>query len=63
MAVPEPRREGIGTAVSLAPEPVWYPYDCLVDYVDDMCPEGQERQFAGFEDALRWIMRENGYLP
>ena len=54
--------DGIRTAVSLAREPVWYPTDCLVDYVDGECPGEQWRQFTGFEDALRWIMRENGYL-
>jgi hypothetical protein len=63
MAVQGRAEEGIRTAVSLAPEPVWYPSDCLVDTVDDMCPDDQWRQFAGFEDALRWIMRRNGYLP
>lgn len=55
--------EGIRAAVSLAREPVWYPLDCLVDEVDGECPGEQWRQFAGFEDALRWIMRKNGYLP
>ncbi len=54
--------DGIRTAVSLATDSDWYPYDCTVDYVDDMCPAGKERQFTGFEDALRWIMRRNGYL-
>jgi hypothetical protein len=30
---------------------------------DALCPEGKARQFTGFEDALRWSMRQNGYLP
>jgi hypothetical protein len=55
--------EGIRTAVSLAEEPSWYPIDCLAEYADGQCPEGKERTFAGFEDALRWMMREHGYLP
>lgn len=55
--------DGIRTAAAFASDSDWYPLDCTVDYVDDLCPEGKERQFAGFEDALRWIMRENGYLP
>lgn len=55
--------DGVRTAVGLANDSDWYPYDCTVEYVDDRCPEGKERQFAGFEDALRWIMRKNGYLP
>ncbi len=55
--------EGIRTAASLARPSDWYPTDCTVALVDDMCPEGKERTFAGFEDALRWIMREHGYLP
>jgi hypothetical protein len=54
---------GIRTAASLAEASDWYPADCTVEPVDFECPEGKERQFAGFEDALRWIMRRNGYLP
>lgn len=63
MAVQGQAEEGIRTAVALAEEPLWYPHDCLAEYVDDRCPEGKERTFAGFEDALRWMMREHGYLP
>jgi hypothetical protein len=63
MAVQGRAEEGIRTAVALAEEPSWYPHDCLAEYVDDRCPEGQERTFAGFEDALRWMMRQHGYLP
>ena len=63
MAVQGKAEEGIRTAVGLAREPVWYPIDCTVEWVDDQCPDGKLREFAGFEDALRWIMRENGYLP
>lgn len=55
--------DGVLTAVGLAADSDWYPYDCTVETVDDLCPEGKEREFAGFEDALRWIMRRNGYLP
>lgn len=54
--------DGIRTAASLAQPSDWYPTDCTVDLVDDQCPEGKQRQFAGFEDALRWIMRAHGYL-
>lgn len=63
MAVLGDAEAGIRTAVALAGEPSWYPHDCLAEYVDDQCPEGRERTFAGFEDALRWTMREHGYLP
>jgi hypothetical protein len=63
MAVQGKAEQGIRTAVRLAGEPSWYPADCLVEWVDDQCPAGQERTFAGFEDALRWMMREHGYLP
>jgi len=63
MAIQGKAEEGIRTAVTLAEEPSWYPIDCLVDWVDDQCPEGKQRTFAGYEDALRWIMREHGYLP
>ena len=63
VAIQGKAEEGIRTAVGLAREPVWYPIDCTVEWVDDQCPDGKLREFAGFEDALRWIMRENGYLP
>jgi hypothetical protein len=62
MAVQGKAEDGIRTAVSLAGEPSWYPADCLVEPVDDLCPEGKERTFTGFEEALRWLMREHGYL-
>ena len=62
MALQGKAEEGIRTAVQNAEPPPWYPHDCLAEYVDDQCPEGQERTFAGFEDALRWIMRQHGYL-
>ncbi len=63
MALQGKAEEGIRTAVTLSREPVWYPLDCTVEWVDDRCPEGKERTFAGFEDALRWMMRKHGYLP
>jgi hypothetical protein len=63
MALQGQGEEGIRTAVEHAEPPPWYPHDCLAEYVEDQCPEGQERQFAGFEDALRWMMRQHGYLP
>lgn len=55
--------EGIRTAVTHAEPPPWYPYDCLAEEADGECPEGKLREFAGFEDALRWMMRRHGYLP
>jgi len=63
MALQGKAEDGIRTAASFAAPLTDYPYDCTVDYVDDQCPEGKERTFAGFEDALRWLMRKNGYLP
>ena len=63
MALQGQAEDGIRTAVERAGEPLWYPFDCTVDLVDDACPEGNERAFAGFEDALRWMMRQHGYLP
>lgn len=63
MALQGKAEDGIRTAVSLAGEPSWYPIDCTVEWVDDRCPEGKLRTFTGYEDALRWIMREHGYLP
>ncbi|MEO6388207.1 MAG: hypothetical protein ABIT16_04475 [Croceibacterium sp.] len=55
--------QGIRTAVSLAEASDWLPSECTVAYVDDMCPEGKEMTFDGFEQGLRWIMHKNGYLP
>src|SRR5205085_11356320 len=64
MAMQGQADEGISTAVSLAENSDWVPEDCLVPRdQDDLCPDGKERQFAGFEDALRWSMRRNGYMP
>jgi hypothetical protein len=63
MALQGRAEEGIRTAVDLAEAPPWFPHDCLAEYVDDQCPEGQERSFAGFEEALRWMMRKHGHLP
>jgi hypothetical protein len=48
MAMQGKAEQGIRTAVRLAGEPSWYPVDCLAEYVDDQCPEGEERTFAGF---------------
>jgi len=53
---------GIRTAVANAEQSDWYPDDCTVALVDDACPEGKERQFASFEDALRWFLKEHGYI-
>jgi hypothetical protein len=64
MALQRRAEEGIRVAVAQAGEPSWWPIDCLVEYDEnDLCPEGKEREFANFEEALRWIMRKNGYLP
>jgi hypothetical protein len=63
MAVQGRAEEGIRIATSLADANGEVPYDCTVAFVEDQCPEGKERTFADFEDALRWTMRKNGYLP
>jgi hypothetical protein len=62
MAIQGQTEEGIRTAVAHAEEPPWFPHDCLVEDLDEPCPEGKKRTFAGFEDALRWLMRKHGYL-
>ncbi len=53
---------GIAIAARHAEDSGWLPDDCLVDPVDDVCPAGQERQFTGFEDALRWFLQKHGYI-
>lgn len=56
--------DGIAAASRLAAtESFFLPEGCKVDYVEDVCPAGQEITFAAFEPALRWFLRENGYAP
>ena len=53
------QEEGIRIAVAYAAESDWFPDDCLVPSLDNACPEGKERKFAGFEAALRWFLKEH----
>ena len=53
---------GIAEAIRNAPKADWLPEPCTVDYVNDECPEGKVIVFDGFEPALRWMLREQGYL-
>lgn len=55
--------EGIATALKYAPQADWLPEPCTVDYVNDECPEGKALVFSGFEEGLRWLLSEQGYLP
>lgn len=55
--------EGIATALRHSPNADWLPEPCLVEYVNDECPEGKALIFEGFEPALRWFLKEQGYLP
>ena len=55
--------EGIATALTHAPKADWLPEPCTVDYVNDECPEGKALVFSGFEEGLRWLLSERGYLP
>lgn len=54
--------EGIAAALTHTPKADWLPEPCTVALVDDACPEGKARVFAGFEPALRWLLSEQGYL-
>jgi hypothetical protein len=54
--------EGIRTAVTYAAVSDWYPDDCLVPLVEDACPAGKERKFASFKEALRWFLKQHGYI-
>ncbi|MFN4114130.1 MAG: hypothetical protein ACK4GD_09335 [Sphingomonadaceae bacterium] len=54
--------QGIAEALRNAPKADWLPEPCTVDLVEDECPEGKALVFGGFEEALRWLLRENGYL-
>jgi len=38
------------------------PLACKVAMVEEECPAGQELKFANFEAALRWQLKESGYL-
>ena len=55
--------EGIAEAIRHAPRADWLPEPCTVDYVNDECPEGKALVFSGFEEGLRWLLGQQGYLP
>jgi hypothetical protein len=54
--------EGIGTAVAKAERSDWYPDDCTVAPVDYVCPDGKQREFSNFNQALRWFLKAHGYI-
>ncbi|MDE2595997.1 MAG: hypothetical protein KGL44_03870 [Sphingomonadales bacterium] len=54
--------EGIAFAVAHVRQADWLPEPCTVALVDDACPEGKSRSFSGFEQALRWFLKEHGYI-
>lgn len=54
--------EGIAAALTHAPKADWLPEPCMADLVNDECPEGKVRVFSGFEEGLRWLLSERGYL-
>ena len=54
--------QGITEAVRFAPKADWLPEPCTVDYVNDECPEGKALVFSGFEEGLRWLLSQQGYL-
>lgn len=37
------------------------PSGCKVDYIDYVCPPGQEIAFSSFYSAIRWFLNEHGY--
>lgn len=55
--------EGIAFAVRHAEPSDWYPDSCTVPLdAEDTCPEGKEREFASFEEALRWFLADTGWI-
>lgn len=53
---------GIAYAVRHAAKIDWYPDSCTVPLADDdACPSGKEREFASFEEALRWFLADTGW--
>lgn len=54
--------DGIAEAIRNAPQADWLPEPCTVDYVNDECPEGKALVFSGFEEGLRWLLGQQGYL-
>lgn len=54
--------DGIATAVRNAAEPDWLPEPCTVEVTRDGCPTDKTRHFADFEEALRWMLQDRGYL-
>ena len=55
--------DGIAFAVTHADDSGWYPDSCKVPLdEEDACPDGKERSFASFEDALRWFLADTGWI-
>lgn len=53
---------GIAFAAAATERSDWYPYSCTVATDDEgVCPEGKEREFASFEEALRWFLADTGW--
>lgn len=43
-------------------EDIKLPVSCRVAEVNGLCPVGMERKFFTFTDALRWFLRDAGYI-
>lgn len=54
--------DGIAVAVRNATAPDWLPEPCTVEAGKDSCPANKTRHFANFEEALRWMLQDRGYL-
>ncbi|MBX3565995.1 MAG: hypothetical protein KF730_15625 [Sphingomonas sp.] len=49
-------------AMAAPPQEFFLPRSCKVAPVDGECPDGQEIVFPDFESALRWFLRDTGYI-
>lgn len=52
----------LARAIAAAGTSDWLPEPCTVPLVEDACPDGYERRFADYAEALRWFLGEHGYL-
>jgi len=54
--------DGVATAVKNAAPSDWLPESCSIEPGDGVCPDDKKVKFASFEQALRWMLADHGYI-